>query len=245
MKYFKMKDQIIKNLFEFTEFLGRYGECLYENKGYKYTAPEANSWPSRVFELDGELVHLPDLFQRMQAGQLPRYISMNEEPELEQRLIKQGFVLQSAVKGMYMNLTNQKLPKGALNEIERVENKQGKEIFAQIVSQSFGYEIHDKTIEAIPLDSSRLKIYIAKYNGEYVSCGMVFLDSQEHAGLHMIGSVPDYRGVGLGTAMTQRLLVEAINMSETAVLVASQAGARIYSKLGFKESGVLKSYSAA
>lgn len=80
--------------------------------------------------------------------------------------------------------------------------------------------------------------------GSLVSCGIVFLDNNNVSGIHMIGTIQDYRGLGLGKAMTTKLMFETYeNKSSEAVLVASKAGERIYSKMGFKADGTLKSYS--
>ena len=73
---------------------------------------------------------------------------------------------------------------------------------------------------------------------------MVLLDKNGISGLHMIGTISKYRGLGLGKIMTNKLLFESFqNKSEQVVLVASESGERIYSKLGFLTQGNLKSYS--
>ena len=77
-----------------------------------------------------------------------------------------------------------------------------------------------------------------------VSCGIVFLDDNKVSGIHMIGTIPEYRGLELGKIMTSKLLFEAFkNRSKTAVLVASEVGERIYSKMRFAANGSLQSYS--
>ena len=76
------------------------------------------------------------------------------------------------------------------------------------------------------------------------SCGIVFVDNNKVSGIHMIGTIREYRGLGLGKAMTNKLIFEAYeNKSCEVVLVASKAGERIYSKMGFIAYGALKSYS--
>lgn len=80
--------------------------------------------------------------------------------------------------------------------------------------------------------------------GSLVSCDIVFLDNNNVSGIHMIGTIQDYRGLGLGKAMTTKLMFETYeNKSSEAVLVASKAGERIYSKMEFIADGTLKSYS--
>ena len=80
--------------------------------------------------------------------------------------------------------------------------------------------------------------------GSLVSCGIVFLDNNNVSGIHMIGTIQDYRGLGLGKAMTTKLMFETYkNKSSEAVLVSSKAGERIYSKMGFIADGTLRSNS--
>ena len=73
---------------------------------------------------------------------------------------------------------------------------------------------------------------------------MLYLDKNGVSGIHMIGTLPEYRSHGLGKMMTKKLLNEAyVNRSEKVVLVASKAGERIYSKIGFIADETLKSYT--
>jgi ribosomal protein S18 acetylase RimI-like enzyme len=93
-------------------------------------------------------------------------------------------------------------------------------------------------------DRSKIRLYLGKHIGSLASCGIVFLDKNNVSGIHMIGTIPECRGLGLGKAMTNKLIFEAYeNKSSEVVLVASKAGERIYEKLGFIAYGTLKSYS--
>ena len=74
------------------------------------------------------------------------------------------------------------------------------------------------------------------HNNEYLCCGIIFYDSNNNAGLHMIGTISNGRGKGIGTKMTKKLLLEAkANKSEFCVLHASMMGENIYKKLGFEQ----------
>jgi predicted acetyltransferase len=78
---------------------------------------------------------------------------------------------------------------------------------------------------------------------EYLGCGIIFFDSNNNAGLHMIGTISNGRGKGIGTKMTKKLLLEAkANKSEFCVLHASMMGENIYKKLGFNSFGELETY---
>lgn len=238
-----MKNTIIKNLFEFWMHIGINGQFLYNTKQYNYVKPSNYSWPNKIFGVNESEVNLKKLYLKIKNEELPNSVSILENKALEAQLIEHLFILKSSVKGMYLNLHEKDRPTDNFATIEKVNTITKANEFATIASNSFGYEILSSTIIAL-VSSSQLKLFIGKYNNKYVSCGMVFLDKNGISGLHMIGTLPNYRGFGLGKVMTNKLMLEVFkNESKQVVLVASKSGERIYSKLGFKAEGSLLSYS--
>ena len=64
------------------------------------------------------------------------------------------------------------------------------------------------------------------------------------AALYCIGTLPDYRGRGIGTAVTCACLEAAkLNHMPCAVLYGSEMGKPMYEKLGFRPAQVLHEYS--
>jgi hypothetical protein len=238
-----MKNNIINNLFELWKHIGTNGQFLYSTEQYSHVKPKNHSWPSKVFELKESETNFKELYHNIENGSIPNSISILENEALETQLLECKFILKSIVKGMYLNLLEKDKPINNFTSIEKIDNEVKAIQFAKIASISFGYEVLSSTI--IPLtNSSKLKLFIGKYNNDYASCGMVLLDKNEISGLHMIGTMPKYRGLGLGKIMTNKLLFESFeNKSKQVVLVASESGERIYSKLGFITQRNLKSYS--
>lgn len=76
--------------------------------------------------------------------------------------------------------------------------------------------------------------FLALYNnGVIVATTMVFV-LKEIAGLHFVGTNPDYRGKGFGSKITQYALKYAKDSGcSTAVLQASKLGKPMYEKIGF------------
>ncbi|MEC3908822.1 GNAT family N-acetyltransferase [Tamlana sp. 2201CG12-4] len=238
-----MENTIINNLFELWRQASSHSQFLHNTAAYNFAKSNNNSWPSKVFELKESLVNLQELYSNIKKGTLPNSISILENEALEARLLEHKFILKSTVKGMYLDLQKKDKPQNDFSSIEKIDTNSKVIAFAQIASISFNYEILSSTIISL-INSSQLQLFIGKYNGKPVSCGMILLDQNRISGLHMIGTIPEYRGLGLGKVMTQRLLFEAHeNESKQAVLVASESGERIYSKLGFITQGNLKSYS--
>lgn len=238
-----MKNIIVNNLFEFWEHIGACTQSLHSTDQYNYVKSINNSWPSKVFRLSHSQPKLKELYQKVEECQIPNSISILENDTIETQLLESKFMLKSTVKGMYLDLHLKDEPIHNVTSIVEVDNEEKAIVFSNIASASFGYEVHTSTIIAL-IDSQKLKLYIGNKDNDFVSCGMLFLDDDGVSGLQMIGTIPEYRGLGLGKIMTNKLLLEAFkNQSDKVVLVASKSGERIYSKMGFITDGSLKSYS--
>lgn len=77
--------------------------------------------------------------------------------------------------------------------------------------------------------------YIGYIDGKAMASSMVFIE-KDVAGLYYIGTLPDYRKQGIGTAMTRYSLKQAQAQSNgLVVLQATDMGAKIYRHVGFQE----------
>ena len=86
--------------------------------------------------------------------------------------------------------------------------------------------------------------YIAFFNGEPAATSLLYLGEGE-ASLWAIGTRPDFRRQGLGTAVTRACLQEAKkNGYDWAVLSASEMGRPMYEKIGFQFQQVIHDYSS-
>lgn len=239
----KNSNDIIAHLFEFWEYMGSQGDFLYEETNYKYTKPYNFSWPCRIFGIDSVALDFDEIHQKMKASVLPNSLAISGNKLAEKELSKYKFELKSIVKGMCLDLSRGGKPIHNFPTIQRVDDEVKAREFAKISTSSFGYEIFPTTIISL-IDCKKIKLFLGKHTSKFVSCGMIYLDKNGCSGIHMIGTLPKYRGHGLGKLMTNKLLFEAYeNLSERVVLVASEAGEKIYSKLGFIAQGSLKSYS--
>jgi ribosomal protein S18 acetylase RimI-like enzyme len=80
-----------------------------------------------------------------------------------------------------------------------------------------------------------MHLYIAYYQGIPAAVGMA-LNHDEVATLHWIGTLPDYRKKGLGTAITLKSLHDIQKAGCThALLLASASGKPLYERMGFKQ----------
>jgi hypothetical protein len=238
-----MNAKIINNLFEFWEQIGISACCYKQELGFKFTLPESNSWPSKIFSIDPLAINLKDVKSRIRNNELPNAIGVVEDKNTNNLLVKHCFNKTSVIKTMSLNISEVQKPAIKYPGIKRVETTKEALHFAEIATKSFGYMVSPNIIKSIT-KNSKIKMFLGKHQNEYVSCGMVFLDQIGQSGIHMIGTLEGYRGYGLGKTMTQKLISEAFqNSSDNVFLVASKLGEPIYTKLGFKTYGALATYS--
>lgn len=89
-------------------------------------------------------------------------------------------------------------------------------------------------------DPQRRVHYTAYLNDRPVSSCLLYADSGV-AGLYAIGTVSEARGQGIGTAITRYALQQAKEMGyEWAILQATDMGAPIYRRLGFRDYGSVR-----
>jgi predicted GNAT family acetyltransferase len=81
----------------------------------------------------------------------------------------------------------------------------------------------------------KFRLYIGILNGRVVARSILFL-SAGVAGIYHIFVPPEFRGQGIGTAITLAQLIDARKQGyRVGILTASQMGEPIYKKIGFKE----------
>lgn len=239
-----MNNYIINNLFEFWEYIGLQGGGGKNEDTYKYIYSSNMSWPSKVFGIDSKRLDFEQLHLKMENGILPNSLGIIEDKLTDNLLLSHNFKKGYVVKGMFLNLSSVDKPKDNFPTIQQVNTESEAVEFAKVASASFGYKIHPKTIIPLIGSESKIRLYLGRHKGSFVSCGIIFLDENKVSGIHMIGTIPEYRELGLGKIMTTKLLFEAFkNQCNTVVLVASESGERIYSKMGFIAEGALSSYS--
>ncbi|MCL6267769.1 GNAT family N-acetyltransferase [Flagellimonas myxillae] len=234
-----MKSKAIAHQFEFWKYLGKAGNYFWSDGGYYTISAKNFTWPSRIFNLINPDVGL--LKEKIKLKLIPHSIAVEDGNCIGDELKNEGFSTKSIVDGMTLLLK----PSSsflASTHIVRISNQEELKVFASIASEAFGYTIYPSSLSGL-LVGNRAKLFIGSYKDKFVSCGILFLDSNNDCGLHMIGTRKGFRGLGIGKMMTEHLLNQAIkNKSKEIHLVASKLGLPIYNSLGFQKRGYLKSY---
>ena len=199
-----------------------------------------SDWPNRIFNLINDTETLAEIVQLSKNGKVPEILTvpkpndLDENPNLE-------FVVGQKNMAFELKLFSSKTIKNP--NIIQVKTEENAIAFAGTASKSFGYKVDYKVVNKIAKSSENIRLFIYQENNESLGCGIVFFDSNNNAGLHMIGTHPNVREKGIGKNMTEHLLMEAKeNKSKLCVLHASKMGEPIYTKLGFQKYGEIETY---
>ncbi|MDD7886188.1 GNAT family N-acetyltransferase [Flavivirga sp. 57AJ16] len=239
-----MKSKVFNNLFEFWGFVADKNQFLFKNNQYYYSLPKNGSWPKTIFKIDSKSINLNKLKSKITIDEIPNSICVPDDYFLELILKDSNFYLKSEVKAMVLDAQSIANKNENFESVQRVKTDKEVKLFSKIASKSFRYNIPFEIFKNLIKYSNTIELYIQKYKNEYVSCGLIFIDELGNVGLHMIGTLENYRGFGLGKIMTNKLLFEAKKYSSNhIVLVASESGEKIYSKIGFQTYGVLKTFA--
>lgn len=237
-----METKIINHVFDFWREIGHSGNFMKESEGYTYTSPYNFSWPSNIFDINQNVLYDKEFQQDLEKGNIPNSIAFGSNKDINNPT-QTGFVEKSRLNCMYLDLINQMTFPTDYKDFEEVKNSKQINVFAAVASASFSYPVLNSTIDSIA-SNERILLFLGKYLGTYVSCGILYLDKSGDSGIHMIGTLPKFRGKGLGKIMTKNLICKAFQLNKPNVyLMASEAGERIYSKMGFKSSGSICTYS--
>lgn len=235
-----MNEQIINNLYELWEQIGNMTNKLFKTGNYTAVSMGDSDWPNRIYNLKEDTESLTEILPLSRQNKLPKIIAIPKPNNLE-RNSNLEFVMQQKNMALDLKLISNKT---IINpNIRQVRTEKEAIYFADTASKSFGYKVDSKVIYTIVQNSETIRLFIYKENNESLGCGIVFFDSNNNAGLHMIGTLPEGRGKGIGKSITEKLLIEAKNQkADYCVLHASLMGESIYKKLGFKPYGELESY---
>ena len=234
--------KITGHLAEFWNEIGKTAEILQQHECFMVIQPEGNSWPSKNFAVKPSSNAINKLKSGILDKQFPNSI-LAQSDQLKALLESSGFKLVSSLKAMYSNVSGSNMKKLDETQFEVVTTKQQAKDFARIAATSFDYPVMATTITAL-LGNPNFQMVLGKHKGVTGSCGMLYLDKNGVCGFHMIGTMPNFRGMGMGKNMTQFLLNKALELDFGKIyLVASKSGEPIYSKMGFISFGNVETYA--
>ena len=190
---------IAENLFCFWELVGRCSKTLQVEEDYSFINLLQSDWPRRIFRLrqNIEASSIAILMEKMQTGVLPHRITLAEYDAAIPLLENAGLVQVFSQKGMAIQLNDAQLLEPSDAKFIQVKTQVDAARFAMVASTSFGYWVAPTMMGSL-VGQSSVVMLLGLVDGSEACCGLAFFDSSGHAGLHMIGTLPEYRGRGLG-----------------------------------------------
>lgn len=235
-----MNDKIINNLFELWKHVGQLANRLTVTQNYSAVSLINSDWPNRIFDIIDSSKTLEEVLKLSQLNKLPEILTIEKPNDIGSNS-NLAFVMGQKNMALDLKLVSNNLVVNP--NIKQVKTEKDSINFAQTASKSFGYRVDPKIIGKIVDNSKTIRLYIYQENTKCLGCGIVFFDSNNNAGLHMIGTLPEGRGRGIGKNMTEKLLLEAKQSNANyCILHASLMGETIYKKLGFELYGEIETF---
>jgi hypothetical protein len=168
-------------------------------------------------------------------------------PDLDKYLIRHGLIFSEGGTGMAADLNDvpDSLPKPADFKIVPVTDFETLKDWNRTCSIGFGNPNPDDKFADVLAEvvfDPPWRTYLGLLNDRPVATSQLFL-SAGVAGLYSVTCLSEARNRGIGAAITLAPLLEARSMGyRVSILQASDLGAKVYRRLGFKEYGRLNEY---
>lgn len=196
----QMNKKIINNLFEFLTYIGRKTNKLIETENYKAILTPGSDWPNRVFSISTSDESLSEIIDLGQRKLLPDIVTLPKPNPLENNARTKWL---SRQRNMSLELETLETTFERDKNIHQVKTRKDALDFAKTASRAFGYNASWEAVYLISGNPSKVRVFNYLKNDECVGCGIVFFDSGNNAGFHMIGTIPGERGQGIGKRVTE------------------------------------------
>lgn len=216
---------------------------------YHYTpfpAPMFNAvWNTSLAagEVDASIEEMIGWYKQRGAPLASWWFSNATAPATRERLLAHGFELDYAAPAMAIDLDAIPTPYPMPDGLTVVEARDAQTLAQWTAVLHGAYK--DKHM---PLASAQVweratlaaenppwRVYLAYYNGQPVATNLI-LNGGGVAGLFCIGTIPEVRGRGFGTAVTLAPLLDARDAGyRYGVLFASEMGLPAYLKMGWRQ----------
>lgn len=234
-----MNEKIISNLFELWHSVGNTLGSLTVTDNFLTVSVDGSDWPNRVFDVGASREVLQKVVALAKNKDVPAFIALNRAKHTK---LLPGLDLYMSQLNMSVPLSQGQAIQPGKHDIVKVNTLKEALMFAQTASAAFGYRIDYRLILKLT-GNSQMHLYFLLHQKKAATCGLLFFDRNNNAGLHMIGTLPGFRNKGFGKAMTMFLMHKAQEKNkENAVLQASVMGEPIYRKLGYTAFGFMDTY---
>lgn len=215
-----------------------------EEENLSWIRVEPSVWPNFILKsnLDNDSSSriISHVVRRMKAGEIPKewLIEPKTLPSSAiDSLTQHGFRRNYSLTGMAIDLATVgnkvNIPEEVV--IKVIDDKSSLDKWAEVVSLGLFKGLIESSMFYDLLNDESATFYLAIKGDRAIASSMLFLSS-EVATINIVSTLPEYRNLGIGTAMTTLPLLDAKNKGFTiGVLQASEMGRSIYKRIGFTE----------
>ena len=176
------------------------------------------------------------------------FLWMLSENQEEQLLLDWGFIGPDLTYEMGLNLADYHYH-GAHEPIEVREVSSSSKDYLQWINVAAGWLNIDPVLVdqffTLWIKTGKYIPYLGFYEGQPAATSLAYLGNLG-ASLYCLGTLPAFRNLGLGTAVTHACLKAAKDKNiAQAVLYGSKMGQPMYKKIGFKLMQTIREYSCA
>jgi len=245
----KIPQAIESNLFELYRTVAEFSKKpIHIGPNVSWVNFTPSPWAGTIFGADfsasGTGREILSVKEQIRLGNAPRSwrTGPSTRPKnLEEHLIREGFVKKWETAGMGMELSdspsNVETPPGL--EIENVSNDLALREWAWVVTLGLFNHPESEADHFYELMHSakicgRLDFFLGRYEGRPATSSASFL-SDGVAGIYFVATLPEFRRKGLGRSITLAPLRKARDIgAHGAILQASALGEPVYRRLGFQ-----------
>jgi len=225
------------------------GSSVYESEAISWVTTPGSAWPNSAFRprlTEDNAGHVIDFWRtQAAAGLAPRRIVFAGSEPLERLLARCGLKRTASNAAMYADLSRIADPLGDSRSFRIVRVRDGA-AFAEWVSvlgpAMFGRPVSRDAFAKI-VSADDLRLFLGYAEGAPAATSLLFC-SDGVASIHLVSTLEQFRGRGLGTMLTHAAAMAARDLGfEDVTLFASAMGESIYRRMGFVECGRIAIYS--
>lgn len=235
------------NLFDLYDYYAEKSNAeKYFSDSFKWINTKKYPWPNFIYNLSEEnIISTHDvigLIEKYRENSAPAFWIIRESEmldKLEETFYENNIRPVEVWPGMTMKLDKLNTEKYSSLEglkIKIVQSEDELKTWIKIVSSElFNGILLDENFFEKEIKKEKITLYLGFYDGEPVATSMSFRN-EESVGLYMIATLPEFRGKGIGTYLTTKPLIDALNNGfTTGILQASKMGESVYRKIGFEQ----------
>lgn len=129
--------------------------------------------------------------------------------------------------------------------IERLIDDTAVQLWCDVGGKAFNYQIDLEPIQQL-ITNNKAHLFLAYINDKPTATGLLFettYNTQKTIGIHQIGVLERYRGLGIARVMMEYLIAYCANKDADYIsLQASEEGKPLYESLGFQQQFEIKNF---